>query len=117
MVSNPVNQREHPRFQPRQTISCQDLDGRISGRVMNLSESGFMLMSNAPSDVNESLIFRLELPLTPPHQITITSETIWCQKSSYSDEYGIGIQITQIDDLAYAALRRFLGDTNQATAA
>lgn len=117
MVNNPVNQRQNPRFQPRQTISCHDLDGRITGRVMNLSETGFMLMSNAPTEVNEALIFRLELPLTPPHQITITSETIWCQKSSFSDEYGIGIQIKEIDDLARAALKRFLNDTNQASAA
>jgi hypothetical protein len=47
----------------------------------------------------------------------VTSESIWCQKSSFSDEYGIGIQITQIDDLAKAALRHFLNDGNRATAA
>jgi hypothetical protein len=68
MVSTSINQRKHPRYQPRQAISCRDLDGQISGRVMNLSETGFMLMSNTPLEMNYSLILRLDLPITPPHQ-------------------------------------------------
>ncbi|MFC3149564.1 PilZ domain-containing protein [Litoribrevibacter euphylliae] len=117
MLTNPANQRKHTRFQPRQVIYCQDLEGNVIGRIMNLSETGFMLMSEHPAEVNESQILRMDLPLTPPHQITATCETIWCQKSSYSQEYGIGMQIAQIDDLAVIALQRYLGDDNKATAA
>lgn len=117
MVTNTANQRKYPRFQPRQVIYCQDLEGSLIGRIMNLSETGFMLMSEYPTEVSESQIYRLELPLKPPHQITATCETIWCQKSSYSQEYGIGIQFTQMDDLARIALQRFLGDDDKASAA
>ena len=111
------NQRQHSRFQPRQAISCSDVNGLNIGRVMNLSESGFMLMSNQEAQVNESLILKIDLPLNPVHQITLSSEVIWCQKSSFSEEFGVGIQITNIDDLAITALRRFLNEEERATAA
>lgn len=117
MLTNPHNQRQSARFQPRQAIQCSDVNGLTIGRVMNLSESGFMLMSSHNARVDDNIILKLDLPLNPSHQIIVSCEVIWAQKSSFSDEFGIGIQITSIDDLANTALKRYLNDENEATAA
>jgi hypothetical protein len=84
---------------------------------MNLSETGFMLMSTFPALVNDNNLMKLDLPLTPSHQITVSGEVIWCQQSSFTDEYGIGIQIINIDALAIAALNRYLKGVKNASAA
>lgn len=117
MLSDVKNQRNAARFKTRQTTTCRDQTNRLIGRVMNLSESGFMLMSDKPAQVNDSWLLKLDLPLTPSHQISISGEIIWCQQSSFSDEYGIGIQITKIDDLAKTVLCRYLKEITNATAA
>ena len=117
MLSDMKNQRISPRLKPRQPTTCRDQTRRPIGRVMNLSESGIMLMSKEPAQVNDSRIMKLDLPLTPNHQITISGEIIWCQQSSFSEEYGIGIQIINIDDLARVALNRYLKEITNASAA
>lgn len=117
MLNNNANQRRYTRFQPKQSILCTDVNGCNLGRVMNLSESGFMLMSPIALDVSDNIIIRLDLPLQPAHQVTLTTEVVWCQKSSFTEEYGVGIQINSIDDLAKLALRRYLNDDAKATAA
>jgi len=117
LTSTQNNLRQATRYQPRQAVTCNDINGLEIGRVMNLSETGFMLMSNQTIEVNETLILRIDLPLNPTHQITATCEVIWGQKSSFSNEYGMGVQIKAIDDLGEIALKRYLNDTNRATAA
>ncbi len=80
-------------------MNIADIDGtQVVGRVINLSADGFMLLSREP--VRPQQISRLRMVLPEARDangsIRFTARCIWCQKSSYSEDYGAGFRIEDI---------------------
>lgn len=109
--------RKSPRFKLPKHVQCFNESNRLLGRVMNLSNHGFMLMSVEERTVGDTLLLKVELPLKEAYQLTLRGEVVWCQQSSFSDEFGLGINIQEIDDLSKTKLNQYLDKINAASAA
>lgn len=68
------------------------------GNLVNLSAGGFMLISAEP--IPEGRRFQLSLELPQPvdgkRAVEFSAKCIWCQRSSFSADYGAGFQIEAI---------------------
>ncbi|RFA25840.1 hypothetical protein CAI21_17940 [Alkalilimnicola ehrlichii] len=96
----------------RQLLRVMDRNNHaVLGNLVNLSPEGFMLIS--PNALVEGGYSELELELPKivngRSRIAVDARCIWCQKSSYSDDYGAGFQIERIPEQDMRALRMVFG--------
>lgn len=92
-------QRQHPRKLLTGTMNIMDTDGtQVAGRVTNLSLEGFMLLTRDPVSPGQVSRLKLAVPETDHDlgHVRFTARCIWCQKSSFSDDYGAGFHIEAI---------------------
>ena len=85
--------------------------GMDLGRLVNISEEGFMLLGSQP--VSEDNILQLSLEFesgtnnTPP--ILISVECLWCNSSSDQTQYWAGFYIIDISDEDLDRVRHLTG--------
>ena len=93
--------RSHSRVEISEVIRVVDRQtGMDLGRLVNISEEGFMLLGSQP--VSEDNILQLSLEFesgsdkTPP--ILIGVECLWCHSSNDQTQYWAGFYIIDISD-------------------
>ncbi len=84
---------------------------RTVGNLVNLSMDGFLLISPVPIPPQTVAELSLELPyaVNGRDHVDLVARCIWCQKSSYSDDYGAGYQIEQMSIPDRAVMRAIFG--------
>jgi hypothetical protein len=92
------DQRQSTRRLIRQLLQVTDRDEAAVGNLVNLSHDGFMLVMPDPVAPGAVLDLVLELPyeVAGVGSIKLAAECIWCQKSSFSDDYGAGFRIEKM---------------------
>lgn len=105
----PEDQRRSARRLVTRLLRVNDAaSGILLGNLVNLSEHGFMLICKTPVEAGQAqwLVMELPEPVDGRRSVGLEASCVWCQKSSYSDDYGAGYEIRSIspDDR-----RRLLG--------
>ena len=90
MVNNPINRRNHERFQltPGYTGMAlrrhpDETEFELEGHVYDISESGVCFELDRPIDPGQTVSLRIDLPMTgrdhgPGRAIFITGNVVWC---------------------------------------
>lgn len=98
-VTKDCQQRLAPRYQLVHRLRVSDIKTQqVIGNVVNVSASGFMLVSKSRLNSGERLLLLLELPeeTTDNRCVKIEARCLWCAPSSFSSDYGAGFEITKI---------------------
>ena len=109
-----MHKRAHERFSPRSTIrAVNTLDGRALGVLVNISSSGFMLISEEDHPTPGS-IHQLQLVDLGNQELSISlgATCLWQEEASASNSYWSGFQIIDISDNNREQLIRYLKTLN-----
>ena len=104
--------RGHDRVEVSEVIHVIDRQtGAELGRLVNISEEGFMLLGSQPIDENS--IFQLSLEFdtgtNEASPILIGVENLWCHSSSDQTQYWAGFYIIDISDEDLESVRHLTG--------
>jgi len=111
-ISIPHDARRSERRPVTQQVHLLDAYSRdLVGSLVNLSRHGFMLLCNAPVEPNQVLTLEVERPEQQDRGAPLVFQAccIWCQKSSFSDEYGAGFEIRNISPYDQHRLGELIG--------
>lgn len=102
--------RRAPRWAVTKLLEVRSEDG-ATGTLANLSHGGFMLTSLHPMEQNRVMRMEIELPLDQEgfRRVEFYARCVWCQRSSFSDEYGAGFQIEAMAAEDRSRVRAFFG--------
>ncbi len=90
MVNNPINRRNHERFQlaPGYTSMAMrrhpdETEFELSGHVYDISEGGICFELDMPIQPGETVSVRIDLPMTgedkgPGRAVFMTGNVVWC---------------------------------------
>ena len=101
-IENSIQEmRSHSRVEVSEVIRVVDRQtGTDLGRLVNISEEGFMLLGTEP--VTEDNIFQLSLEFqtegSDASPVLIGVESLWCHASSDQTQYWSGFYIIDISD-------------------
>lgn len=103
-----IDQRQGPRVALADPIAVADAESGIHlGLLINLSREGFMLITDEA--FRPGTEFRLRAPLASDGSgVEIEARCLWCQRSSYSEQYGAGFALIRPSDAVDRALNRLL---------
>ncbi len=104
--------RSHSRADVSEVIRVLDRQtGTDLGRLVNISEEGFMLLGSQPVSENSVLQLSLEFESgennTSP--ILIGVESLWCHSSNDQTQYWTGFYIIDISDEDLERVRHLTG--------
>jgi hypothetical protein len=76
------------------------------GCLVDLSEDGFMLLSNQPYEAGSVLQLSFELPAPVNGQLSIAvgAESLWCSAANKAEHFWAGFRIIDASDTAIATL-------------
>lgn len=102
-MSDSEQQTPEHRGQPRNTVQekidvIDLLSGETIGNLINISEGGFMLITDQELPLNSLFQLRLVLPegLTEASNIEVGAESLWSNASTTSDYLWYGFHIIDI---------------------
>ena len=90
MVNNPINRRQHERFQVQTGYTSMALrrhpdetEFALEGHVYDISEGGVCFELDMPIDPGQTVSIRIDLPMTgedhgPGRSVFITGNIVWC---------------------------------------
>lgn len=108
-MDNVEQLRQHTRRRVQSEVPVLDTrSGERLGRIFDLTDAGFMLLTPQAFEANEFCHLTLSLPEPSNWEIRLVAECMWCGESSFSDLRGVGFCIERITDDDLAQLRRFL---------
>lgn len=95
---NMQERRKYPRKKVTYPIAVIDQDREhLLGHLVDISVSGFMLLSPGPLEVNRVFQLRLELPdACGGHVVRVGAESLWRENSNDPGKYWAGLQIIDI---------------------
>ena len=112
-IENPVlEMRSHNRVEVSEIIRVTDRQTATHlGRLVNISEEGFMLLGPQPVPVDSILQLSLEFESGTNSEtpILIGVECLWCHASSDQSQYWAGFYIIDISDADLARVRHLTG--------
>ena len=75
------------------------LSNTILGHLVDMSEKGVLLMTDAPLELNKDHHLRIRLPafVRDRHEVVLQGTSRWCRKESDPDLYLTGFQIYDFD--------------------
>jgi len=118
-ATEPAGQRPHfERRVPNHPLQVVDAYSRDPlGVMVSLSTNGFMLISKAPIEPNQTRTLAVQQPASEPGRspLTMQASCLWCQKSSFSDEFGAWFEFRRISPENHDRLRQ-LSSQGAATA-
>ena len=105
-----MHHRAHQRLTPRSTIQAIDtLDGKALGVLVNISHSGFMLLSEEehpePGAIHQ---IKLQDLGNTELDISLGATCLWQEEASAANSYWSGFQIIDISDDNQEQLNRYL---------
>mgnify|MGYP002621769441 FL=1 len=85
------------------------------GILLNFCGNSFMLVGKFPIEPKRLLTLAVQLPSDVAGRLPLTFQAVclWCQKSSYSDEFGAGFEIRHINPENLKRLQQLLGQGAQ----
>jgi hypothetical protein len=102
-----IERRVEPRVTLRQSVEVQDAaTSEPLGRLLNLSRTGFMLLS--PVHVTPGRELRLALRLPGEQPVELHATCMWCQRSSYSETFGAGFSLQSPSPAAARLIAKLL---------
>ncbi len=104
------NKRKTERFPTKAGLQAiNSIDNGTLGILINLSTSGFMLMSGADSPEPDS-IYQLKLVDTLDNELNITvgATCVWREEASTNDSYWCGFKFLDVPPEAQQALNDYL---------
>lgn len=103
-----LEQRQGPRVALADPMAVANPDtGAQVGLILNLSRDGFMLIADAAFHPEQ--IYRFRAPLgADGGNIDFEAACLWCQRSSYSEQYGAGFTLRQRPQALDDAITRLL---------
>jgi hypothetical protein len=104
--------RSHDRVEVSEVIRVIDRQtGAELGRLVNISEEGFMLLGSQPVAENSILQLSLEFEsgTDTASSILIGVESLWCHASSDQAQYWAGFYIIDISDEDLERIRHLTG--------
>lgn len=111
-MDRPHIQRSSPRHMMTKTLEMKHVaTQQIVGSVFDVSEQGFMLMSDVEVSDNQEYEFILNLGASPTErstEITLKAECRWCQFFNTAGFYSAGFMITEIDPHYYSFWQKIL---------
>jgi hypothetical protein len=104
--------RGHDRMEVSEVIRVIDRQtGTVLGRLVNISEEGFMLLG--PQPINENNILQLSLEFdsgaSATNPILVGAECLWCHSSNDQAQYWTGFFIIDISDKDHERVRHLTG--------
>ena len=105
------DRRQHSRHSAQLNIEVLDLhSGRRLGRVVDLSEDGFMLVSETPPEADSVWECRLVLdqPLEGIHEIRVGADCLWSRPAESGQNGWCGFHIIDLAEDQVAALALLL---------
>lgn len=110
------DQRRHERYEVTDVIEVLDvLAERTLGRLVDISEGGMLLSSDAPIPLNRIFQVTLSLPRAIPstEPICVGIESLWHRESPGGCVHWTGFQLISVSELDRLRLERMLGDLRQ----
>lgn len=85
--------------------------GTVLGRLVNISEEGFMLLGPRPITENNILQLSLEFDSgdNAANPILVGAESLWCHSSNDQAQYWTGFFIIDISDKDHERVRHLTG--------
>ncbi|OQX36621.1 PilZ domain-containing protein [Kistimonas asteriae] len=108
-----TEQRRHVRKRLDCTAFVFDtITGEKLGRLFDISKEGFMLLTTRELSAQQQLNLTMELPntISGQHNIELSAECVWCQPSSFSEDFGAGFRVKTISEQDNVALQYFIRD-------
>ncbi len=105
------DRRQHSRHTTELNIEAMDLhSGHRLGRVVDLSEDGFMLISDTPPQADSVWECRLVLdqPLNDLHEVRLGADCLWSRPGEPGHNGWCGFQIIDLAEDQAASLRLLL---------
>ena len=104
--------REDDRVEVSEVIRVIDRQtGTVLGRLVNISEEGFLLQG--PQPINEDNILQLSLEFDPEvsdaDPILVGAESLWCRSSNDQAQYWTGFFIIDISEKDHERVRHLTG--------
>lgn len=112
MANDSLDRRLTPRYIISRLVRVIDISTQQElGRIVNLSSSGFMLVSSQPIESRKTLHLALELGTTAEssRRVRLEAQCLWCGPSSFSLDYGAGFEITYIAPTEQRKLQQWIG--------
>ncbi len=85
----------------------------LVGHLVDITPGGLKLMSKDPVESGKSFEFRMILPIEldgTNRQLLFNTKCMWCKKNVYSDFYGAGFEISDIDKEDIDLIKRLIED-------
>jgi len=112
-IKNSIQEmRCHNRVEVSEVIRVTDRQTETKlGRLVNISEEGFMLLGSQPVSVDSILQLSLEFEseTNNANPILIGVECLWCHSSSDQSQYWAGFYIIDISDEDLERVRHLTG--------
>ncbi len=88
-------------------------DGSLLGHVVDISESGLMLLSEAPIDIEKDYNLALEMPATDSEdreKISFKARSLWKSSDANPDLYDTGFSLINPDKNSISAIRTLIDE-------
>lgn len=101
-----ADQRRAPRRRLPQFLPVyNDETHELVGRMVDLSRTGFMIISGAPIPCDQA--FRFRIPLDESNDpVVVHATSMWSRPASHAGHHGAGFAFTDISLAALTALER-----------
>lgn len=112
MNDTQTEQRKHTRKRLDCTALVFDSNtGEELGKLFDISREGFMLLTTREL-TSQQLDLTMELPsIASEHRkIKLSAKCVWCQPSSFGDDFGAGFQVKSISEQDNVAWQYFIRD-------
>ena len=102
------DRRQHSRHTTQLNIEAFDLhSGRRLGRIVDLSEEGFMLISEVPPEADSVWECRLVLdqPLDGIHEVRVGADCLWSRPGESGGCSRVAVRLASLASAQFPALR------------
>lgn len=103
--------RQHLRKRIDSAMRVIDINSNQAiGSMVDLSESGFMMLSNQAITAGTVLQLRIELPrqINGQMSVNVGAESLWCGAANVPEHFLAGFHIIDIDESATATLESLM---------
>lgn len=106
-----IEKRQQPRMALSESVPVMKAGtDEPLGRLINLSLDGFMVVGDTQFSPGTHYQLRaaVEMPELEPTTLDLDARCIWCQRSSYSQQYGAGFALDERSEALTQAINRLL---------
>ncbi|RRJ82498.1 PilZ domain-containing protein [Aestuariirhabdus litorea] len=109
----PSEHRALPRKRLKSVVPVTNDDtGEAVGRIFDITVEGFMLLTQQTLAPDTLFNFSFSLPdeRIGPAEIKLQAVCVWCQGSSFSEEFGAGFRLANLSPIYKPAFQRLVAE-------